>query len=83
MLLGQGDVERGRLRGPNVVSCVEGEEAVAAALDVALSEEHRRRAASVVNPYGDGHASRRIVDVVRAAPAASRTKPFVDVREVP
>ncbi len=78
-----GDRQRGRLRGPNVLQCVEGEEAVAAALEVALSEAHRRTAAAVVNPYGDGHASARVLDVVRAAPAVSRTKPFVDVREVP
>jgi hypothetical protein len=35
-----------------------------------------------VNPYGDGHASARVVDVVRAAPSVPLGKPFTDAREV-
>ena len=71
-----GDRQRGRLRGANVVHAAEGQAAVAAALDVALSAPHRRLSAGVVNPYGDGGAARRVVDVIRAAPGAPRTKPF-------
>ena len=76
-----GDRQRGRLRGDNVVHAAEGESAVASALQVALSESHRRRSAQVVNPYGDGRAAARVVEVVRAAPAAPLAKPFVDVPE--
>ena len=76
-----GDRQRGRLRGANVVHAEEGEAAVAAALDAALSQAHRSRSAAVVNPYGDGHAAARVVEVVRAAPAAPRAKPFVDAPE--
>ena len=78
-----GDRQRGRLRGDNVVHADEGEAAVGAALDLALSPEHRARSAAAVNPYGDGHAAGRVVDVVRAAPAAALAKPFVDVTGVP
>jgi UDP-N-acetylglucosamine 2-epimerase (non-hydrolysing) len=78
-----GDRQRGRLRGANVVHAGEGEPAVAAALDVALSQAHRRRSARVVNPYGDGRAAARVVDVVRAAPLAPLAKRFVDPPEVP
>lgn len=78
-----GERQRGRLHADNVVHGAEGEVAVGAALDLALSEDHRARAAAVVNPYGDGHAAARVVDVVRAAPAASRAKPFVDAPEQP
>lgn len=78
-----GDRQRGRLRGDNVLHAAEGEAAVGAALDLALSEEHRARAAAAVNPYGDGHAAARVVEVVRAAPVVSRAKPFVDAPEVP
>lgn len=76
-----GDRQRGRLHGDNVVHADEGEAAVGAALDVALSPAHRARAAEVANPYGDGHAAARVADVVRAAPAAPRAKPFVDAPE--
>jgi UDP-N-acetylglucosamine 2-epimerase (non-hydrolysing) len=76
-----GDRQRGRLRGGNVVHAAEGEAAVRAALEVALSDAHRARSAEVVNPYGDGRAAPRVVDVVRAAPAVPRAKPFVDAPE--
>jgi UDP-N-acetylglucosamine 2-epimerase (non-hydrolysing) len=78
-----GDRQRGRLRGANVVHSAEGRSAVLAALDVALSPDFRRGAARVVNPYGDGHAAARVVDVIRAAPSTPRAKPFVDAPETP
>jgi len=76
-----GDRQRGRLRGGNVVHADEGEASVGEALDTALSAEHRARSAAAVNPYGDGRAAARVLDVVRAAPAAPRAKPFVDEPE--
>ncbi len=76
-----GDRQRGRLRGENVVHADEGEAAVAAALDLALSPAHRARSAAAVNPYGDGSAAARVLAVVRAAPAVSLAKPFVDAPE--
>ena len=76
-----GDRQRGRLRGDNVVHADEGEAAVGAALDLALSPAHRARAAAAANPYGDGHAAGHVVDVVRAAPGAALAKPFVDAPE--
>jgi UDP-N-acetylglucosamine 2-epimerase (non-hydrolysing) len=71
-----GERQRGRLRGDNVVHADEGHEAVAAALDTALSPAFRKRAGGAVNPYGDGRAAARIADVVRAAPRVPRSKPF-------
>ena len=76
-----GDRQRGRLRADNVVHAAEGEAAVRDALELALSDAHRRRSAAIVNPYGDGAAAARVVDVVRAAPDAPRAKPFVDAPE--
>ena len=76
-----GDRQRGRLRADNVVHADEGEAAVGAALDLALSPAHRARSAAVVNPYGDGRAASRVVEVVRAAPSVARTKSFVDAQE--
>jgi UDP-N-acetylglucosamine 2-epimerase len=43
--------------------------AIAAALLELLSDsEARLRMASVLNPYGDGHAAERIVDILSARP---------------
>ncbi|HVU92165.1 MAG TPA: UDP-N-acetylglucosamine 2-epimerase [Jatrophihabitans sp.] len=79
-----GDRQRGRLRGANVVAAVEDRAAIAAAIRRCLEPAFRAQARQVTNPYGDGHAARRIVDVVRGA-AASRpaAKAFVDLHPVP
>ena len=73
-----GDRQRGRLRGENVVHADEGRSAVEAAVREALSGVGRDRAATVVNPYGTGTASARILDIVREAARAPRVKQFVD-----
>ena len=73
-----GERQRGRLRGANVIHAGEGRDDVEAALAIALSPSGRSRAAAVVNPYGSGRASARILDIVRGASAGSRVKPFVD-----
>lgn len=71
--------QQGRLRGANVVDVAEGRAAVAEGLVVALSPGFVDRARAVVNPYGVGDASDRILDIVRQAPASPRVKPFVDL----
>ena len=73
-----GDRQRGRLRGDNVGHAEEGRAAVETAVRLALSPEGTARARAVVNPYGTGDASRRILDIVRRAGAAGRVKRFVD-----
>lgn len=75
-----GDRQKGRTRGANVVHCDEGREAVRAALATALDPAFRAGLAGLVNPYGDGRAAPRIVEVVRlAARAGAGPKPFHDV----
>ena len=73
-----GDRQRGRLRADNVVHANEGRASVEDAIRVALSPGGLARARAVVNPYGTGDASRRILDIVRRAGAAGRVKRFVD-----
>ncbi|GAA6527313.1 UDP-N-acetylglucosamine 2-epimerase [Intrasporangium sp. DVR] len=73
-----GERQRGRLRGDNVTHATEGREAVERAVRLALSPESRTRARAVVNPYGSGDASHRILAIVRRAGGAGRVKPFVD-----
>ena len=75
-----GDRQRGRLRGANVVHAGEDEQEIAAAIRRCLTSEFRAAARQVVNPYGDGHAAERIVEVVRRAVAGNfARKPFHDL----
>jgi UDP-N-acetylglucosamine 2-epimerase (non-hydrolysing) len=74
-----GERQRGRLRGENVVHAAEGRAGVEAALRTALSPRWRQHSARVVNPYGGGEASARILAIVRTAGLAPRPKHFVDL----
>lgn len=71
-----GDRQGGRLRGPNVIDCTPDAAAIAAALDRALGEPRP----PAQSPYGDGHASERIVEVLRQVsdPSALLRKLFVE-----
>lgn len=69
--------QQGRLRGANVLHAEEDPASIAGALARALDPSFRSGLAGLVNPYGDGTASVRIVEVVRNAARSPRTKRFV------
>ncbi|MEW5772895.1 MAG: UDP-N-acetylglucosamine 2-epimerase [Thermodesulfobacteriota bacterium] len=59
-----GERQEGRLRAGSVVHCAPERTAIRRAVETALALD----CSNVVNPYGDGRASRRILDVLKAAP---------------
>jgi len=61
-----GDRQRGRLRARSVIDCPPDRSSIVAALDKLLSPEFRETLPAVQNPYGDGGASARIVQVLRS-----------------
>jgi UDP-hydrolysing UDP-N-acetyl-D-glucosamine 2-epimerase len=69
-----GDRQRGRLAARSVLHCAPERGAIARALASAFALD----CTGVVNPYGDGHASPRIVQALRDLPqaAALLQKPF-------
>lgn len=75
-----GERQAGRLRGANVLHADEGRDGVAAQLPLALSTPFSVSSRTAQNPYGDGDAALRILDVVLATPGVRRTKPFNDSR---
>lgn len=56
--------QEGRLRAANVLDAPDDAEAILAAIRRATSDEFRASLAGLENPYGDGRASERIVDVL-------------------
>lgn len=60
-----GDRQRGRLRGPAIVDCVDTTEAIVAAIAKARSSELRTIAALCETPYGAPGASAKIAQVLR------------------
>jgi len=62
-----GDRQRGRLKAPSVIDCGESADAIAAAIEKALSPEFRRIAAEGKTYFGDGGASARIKQALKTA----------------
>jgi UDP-N-acetylglucosamine 2-epimerase (non-hydrolysing)/GDP/UDP-N,N'-diacetylbacillosamine 2-epimerase (hydrolysing) len=60
--------QKGRERAMNVIDVDPVAEEIAAAVERARGEEFRRSLAGMVNPYGDGHAAERIVEVLTSVP---------------
>lgn len=61
-----GSRQRGRIRGPNVITAPPETSSIRDALDLALSDRFRARLSGIANPYGDGHAAPRIADVLES-----------------
>lgn len=57
--------QEGRFQGKNVINVKEHkEEVIISAIERALSHEFRASLKNMENPYGDGHSSERIVDIL-------------------
>ncbi|MBR6095589.1 MAG: UDP-N-acetylglucosamine 2-epimerase (hydrolyzing) [Oscillospiraceae bacterium] len=55
-----GDRQRGRLGSESIIHCGETAAEIVDAIRLAMSVEHRHKCQSVISPYGDGHAAKRI-----------------------
>lgn len=75
-----GDRQLGRIRADSVLDCPPEKEAISLALRRALDSGFRASLAGTKNPYGDGHAARRIHQVLRTIPLANLLrKHFFDI----
>lgn len=75
-----GDRQRGRLAATSVMHCAPEKRAIAETIQRALAFD----GSDVVNPYGDGYAAGRIVEVLLALPPASELlKKSFQLIEVP
>ena len=63
-----GSRQRGRLRGANVIDVEPLREDILRGIEAAQALPFRVRARAAANPYGDGHAAPRVVDVLRSVP---------------
>lgn len=62
-----GSRQQGRLRADNVIDVPHDVDAIAGAIRTALyDEDFKKKVSAVVNPYGDGKAAVRIVDILES-----------------
>jgi UDP-N-acetylglucosamine 2-epimerase (non-hydrolysing)/GDP/UDP-N,N'-diacetylbacillosamine 2-epimerase (hydrolysing) len=64
--------QAGRTRPANVIDADADAAAIRAAVETALSERFRTAVRDISNPYGDGDSSRRIAEILAAAPERDR-----------
>jgi GDP/UDP-N,N'-diacetylbacillosamine 2-epimerase (hydrolysing) len=75
-----GDRQEGRLKASSVIDCVPERQSIVKALRMLFSEGFQESLSTVRNPYGEGGASARIVQVLRDHPLeAILKKTFHDV----
>lgn len=80
-----GPRQRGRIKGANVVDAAEDSKSIINAITRVLDPEFQSKSKAVQNPYGDGDASEKIVEVLRNVPLDRRLllKNFVDLEVSP
>lgn len=69
-----GDRQRGRLMAESVINCEPGRASIAGALRTLYSTGFQARLAGVRNPYGDGGASDKIVEIIKSVELAGILK---------
>lgn len=60
-----GDRQKGRLQSESVINCEPQKEAIEQAFQKALDVEFCNEIKNVINPYGDGNTSNKIVDTIK------------------
>lgn len=75
-----GDRQQGRLQAANVINCRAHRGEISLALQKLNSHEFQASLSATANPYGDGGASSRIVEIIRTIKLDGFTqKPFYDL----
>lgn len=59
-----GDRQKGRIQSTSVINCDPVQTKITAAIEIALSDDYRKRLLDVVNPYGNGQTSDKVVKVI-------------------
>lgn len=59
-----GDRQRGRICAGSVINCNPEEEQISLAMEKACSEEFRNFVKNVINPYGDGNVSDKMIKII-------------------
>lgn len=61
-----GDRQRGRINAESVVNCLPVKKSIKAAINKIYSNEFQKLLENVKNPYGDGYASKKVLNVLKS-----------------
>ncbi len=77
-----GDRQRGRLQATSVINCEPTQQSIASALTKLYSIDFQKSIDNVTNPYGDGGASKKVVEIIKNhALDGLLKKSFYDLRK--
>jgi UDP-hydrolysing UDP-N-acetyl-D-glucosamine 2-epimerase len=71
-----GDRQKGRIKAESVIDCEPTKESIRRAIEILYSTSFQSKLKNVVNPYGDGHAAKRIVRVLSSTNISTLKKDF-------
>lgn len=60
-----GDRQKGRIKAESVISCKPNKESITEALELSFSPNFKNKLKEVINPYGEGGASLKIVELLK------------------
>ena len=60
-----GDRQKGRIKAESVISCQPQKQSISSSLEKAFSEEFQSGLKDVKNPYGEGGASEKIIEIIK------------------
>ena len=69
-----GDRQKGRLKAKSVINCKPIKDSIKDAIGMLYSEDFQQMVPSVVNPYGEGYATEKIMAVLKHQPIPKETK---------
>ena len=69
-----GDRQKGRLKAKSVINCKPIKDSIKDAIGMLYSEDFQQMLPSVVNPYGEGDATEKIMAVLKHQPIPKETK---------
>jgi len=76
-----GDRQKGRIKASSVIDCQADKNSILEAFNKVYSCEFQHILKNVVNPYGDGYASKKIIDIIKNVNLANiLKKSFYDLR---
>jgi GDP/UDP-N,N'-diacetylbacillosamine 2-epimerase (hydrolysing) len=63
-----GDRQKGRLKAESVIDCEPTKESIKSAIEILYSKKFKNTLKLVSNPYGEGNATKKILDVIKNNP---------------
>jgi GDP/UDP-N,N'-diacetylbacillosamine 2-epimerase (hydrolysing) len=75
-----GDRQKGRLQAQSIINCESKKQSIVDAIDRLFSEEFKNNLISTINPYGEGGASDKVVEIINKIPLGQIVKKtFYDI----